>query len=121
MSRLQTPQHNKTRSVLRACGVIFALLGLIFLAIGMISFFTAFGHGMPRLFWCCFVGMPLLFVGIVMCVFGFMGAAARYAASEHVPVASDAVNDLADGTKGAVKTWAKAASEGIREGQQDKS
>ena len=47
--------------------MLIAAVGLIFLIIGMASFFSAFGGGgPPRLFWCCFVGMPLLFVGGVM-------------------------------------------------------
>ena len=59
-----------------------ALIGLIFLIVGMVSFFTAFGGGGPPwLFWCCFVGIPLLFVGGVMCMFGFMGGLARYTAA----------------------------------------
>ena len=72
------------------------------------------------MFWCCFVGMPLLFVGGVMCMFGFMGAVARYTAAEQVPVATDAISDLAEGTHGAVKTVACAVAEGVKEGLTDK-
>ena len=86
MSKLQTPQHNGTRSFLRVAGLLVATVGLIFIIIGMASFFSAFGGGgLPRLFWCAFVGMPLFFVGSVMCIFGFMGAVARYTAAEQVP------------------------------------
>src|SRR5438552_4475624 len=113
MSKLETPKHKGTRSVLRVAGLIVASVGLIFLIIGMASFFSAFGSGgSPRLFWCGFVGMPLLFVGGVICIFGFMGSVARYTAAEQVPVATDAVNDLAEGTQGAVKTVARAVAEG---------
>ena len=52
-----------------------------------------------------------------MCMFGFMGAVARYTAAEHVPVAADAINDLAEGTQGAVKTVARAVAEGVKEAQ----
>ena len=118
MSKLQTPKHKGTRSFLRITGLVVASVGLIFLIIGMASFFSAFGGGgSPRLFWCCFVGMPLLFVGGVMCVFGFRGSVARYTAAEQVPVATDAINDLAEGTQGAVKTVARAAAEGVKEAQ----
>jgi hypothetical protein len=121
MSNLQTPKHKETRSFLRVAGPVVASVGLIFLIIGMASFFSAFGGGgPPRLFWCCFVGMPLLFVGGVMCKFGFMGAVARYTAAEHVPVATDAINDLAEGTQGAVKTVARAVAEGVKEAQTEK-
>jgi len=117
MSKLQTPQHKSARSFLRVAGPIIAGIGFIFVLIGVISFFAAFGHGgPPKLFWCCFVGMPLLFVGSVFCMFGFMGAVSRYTAAEQVPVATDAIDDLAEGTKGAIKTTARAVAEGVKEG-----
>ena len=101
MSKLQTPKHKRTRSFLRVAGLLVTVAGLLFLITGMASFFSAFGGGgPPRLFWCCFVGMPLLFVGSVMCMFGFMGAVARYTAAEQVPVATDAVSDLVEATGG---------------------
>lgn len=53
-------------------------------------------------------------------MFGFMGAVARYTAAEQVPVATDAITDLAEGTQGAVKIVARAAAEGIQEAQRDK-
>ena len=121
MSKLQTPKHKETRTFLRVAGAMVAGVGLVFLIIGMASFFSAFGgSGSPRLFWCCFIGMPLLFVGGVMCMFGFMGAVARYTAAEQVPVATDAITDLAEGTQGAVKTVARAVAEGVRETQSDR-
>jgi hypothetical protein len=121
MSKLQTPRHKGTRSFLRVAGTLVAAVGLLFLIIGLVSFLSALGGGgSPRLFWCCFVGMPLLFVGGGMCMFGFMGAVARYAAVEQVPVAMDAINDLAEGTQGAVKTVARAVAEGVREAQTDR-
>jgi hypothetical protein len=122
MNTLQTPKHTKARKVLRVAGMITLLLGGLLMIIGVISFFSAFGGGgTPRLFWCCFIGMPLLFAGGVMCMFGFMGAVARYAAAEQVPVATDAINDLAEGAQGAVKTVARAAAEGVIEAQEKRT
>jgi hypothetical protein len=121
MSKLQTPKHKGTRSFLRVAGPLVAAVGLVFLIVGMASFFSAFGgSGSPRLFWCCFVGLPLLFIGGAMCMFGFVGAVARYTAAEQVPVATDAINDLAEGTQGAVKTVARAVAEGVKEAQTDR-
>lgn len=121
MSALQTPKHRAIRSFLRVAGPVVLLVGLIFFGVGLISFFSAMGgNGEPRLFWCCFVGMPLMFLGTAMCMFGFVGALARYSAAEQVPVATDAINDLAAGTQGAVKTVARAVAEGLREGREDK-
>lgn len=122
MSTLQTPKHEATRSLLRIAGPSIALVAVIFLIVGAVNFFSSFGgFEPPRLFWCFFVGMPLLFVGSVLSMFGFMGAVARYAAAEQVPVATDAINDLADGTRGAVKTVARAGAEGVKEAQIDKT
>jgi len=88
--------------------------------IGFISFFGAMsdGEGPPRYFWCAFLGMPVLFVGIVMTKVGYIGEVTRYFAAETAPVAKDTINYMADGTKDAVKTVAKAATEGVREGLQ---
>jgi hypothetical protein len=122
MSTLQTPEHKSTRSKLRTAGPIIALAGLIFIGIGAVDFFSAFGgFHTPKLFWCFFAGMPLLFVGAVLSMFGFMGAIARYTAAEQMPVTADAINDLADGTQGAVKTMARAVAEGIKEAQTNKT
>jgi len=58
--------------------------------------------------------MPLLFVWAVLCMFGFMGRVARYQAAEMAPVAKDAFNYMADGTKEGVRTVAGAIGEGLR-------
>jgi hypothetical protein len=121
MNALQTPKHNKVRTFLRVAGVGATLVGIVLELIGLASFVSAFnGGGAPKLFWCAFLGMPFLFAGAVMCMFGFMGAVSRYAAAEQVPVASDAINDLADGTQGAVKTVARAVAEGVKEAQAER-
>lgn len=122
MSTLQTQKHTKTRSTLRIAGLTSAILGLIFVGFGAADFYSAFGgFGTPKLFWCFFVGMPLLFVGSVLSMLGFMGAVARYAAAEQVPVATDAINDLTDGTRGTVKAMARAVAEGVKETQSDRT
>ena len=121
MNKLQTPEHKRRRSFLRRAGPIILGIGVVFTIIGMISFFSALGGGgPPRLFWCCFIGMPLMFVGGAMSMFGFMGAIARYTMAEQVPVATDAVNEMAEGTNGAVKTVARAVAEGVREAETEK-
>jgi hypothetical protein len=67
----------------------------------------------PRLFWCGFVGMPLMFVGGVMSSMGFMGAVMRYQAAEAAPVGKDTINYVASGVKPAIKDVAQAVVEGI--------
>ena len=90
------PTQATTRTLLRLSGVIVLATGLIFTAICLINFFTTFP---PQLFWCGFVGLPLLFVGGALLQFGFMGAVGRYSANEVVPVASDSVKQVLGDSK----------------------
>ena len=50
-----------------------------------------------------------------MCLFGFVGAFARYVAAEQAPVARDTVNYMAENTQDAVRTVARAAAQGVTE------
>jgi len=119
MQKLESPKHQAVRSFLRVAGPLTALAGIVLIAIGMISFFAAMGeYAPPRFFWCAFLGMPVLFVGVVMCKFAYIGTVARYVAAETAPVAKDAVNYMAEETQEGVKTVARAITEGIREGQE---
>lgn len=107
------PNHKQERTILRVVGPVLLAAGLIFIAVGMISFFAAFaGDGPPRLFWCAFVGMPLVFVGLVTCKFAFLGKVARYAAGELAPVGRDTFNYMARGTKEGVSNISEAFFEG---------
>ena len=111
------PGHMHVRKTLRLLGPLVLGIGILFTIIGIGSFFAAFG-GMqpPRYFWCCFVGIPLMFVGGVMTQFAFMGAVLRYQAGEVAPVGKDTFNYMAEGTKGGVKTVASAIGSGLSEG-----
>lgn len=114
---MQSTHHKTVRNTLRILGPITALIGLVFVIVGMASFFSSMGGpSMPRYFWCCFVGMPLLFAGTVMCQFGFLGAVHRYVAGESVPVVKDATNYIAEGVSPGLKAAAKAVAEGVVEG-----
>ncbi|MBT7167155.1 MAG: zinc-ribbon domain-containing protein [Victivallales bacterium] len=111
------PGHNSKRAVLRVVGPCMVAIGLIFVAIGLVSFFSAFGGGgPPKYFWCAFIGLPMTALGGTVCMFAFMGAVGRYGAAETAPVAKDTINYMADGTKGAMRTMATAMGEGLRSG-----
>lgn len=111
------PKHTSTRHILRIVGPILAGIGLLLIIIGVGSFFASFGSFQPpRFFWCVFLGMPLLFVGLVLCGFGFQGAVLRYQLGEVAPVTKDTFNYLAEGTQEGVKTVAAAIGEGIAAG-----
>jgi len=115
--KLQAPQQTATRKTLRRAGLIILALGGVLTLIGIGSFFASFGSfGPPRFFWCAFLGMPLLFVGGAMTMFGFLGAFQRYVAGESAPVAKDVVNYMGENIQPGVKSIAKAVTEGIKEG-----
>jgi hypothetical protein len=117
---LQSPRHQTVKQVLRIGGPILLLAGLLFLLIGMVSFFLALGSfGAPRYFWCSFVGIPLVFVGSVMCKFGYLGEFVRYVSAESAPVAKDTINYLGQETQPGVKAVAKAITEGLLEAQRE--
>jgi len=115
--KLQTPQQTGIRRTLRRAGLAILALGGLLTLIGVGSFFASFGSFGPlRFFWCAFLGMPLLFVGGAMTMFGFMGAVQRYVAGESAPVAKDVVNYMGENIQPGVKSIAKAVTEGIKEG-----
>ena len=121
MSHHIDPQHRDKRAILRAIGPIVLGIGLLFAVIGIGSFFGSFGSfNPPRYFWCAFVGLPLMGVGIAICKFAFLGTVSRYMASELAPVGKDVVNYMADGTKDAVRDLAAAVGEGISSSRSDR-
>jgi len=115
---LKSKHHDKARNFFRVAGPVVLGIGGLFMLVGLVSFFSAFGShgGTPKYFWCLFVGMPLLFFGTVFCKVGYLGAALRYMASESAPVAADTANYTAEATKPGMKTVASALREGWEEG-----
>lgn len=122
--RLRAARHTNIRTLLQVGGPIVACLGLVFMLVGFGSFFAAFGSvgngfEMPRYFWCVFVGMPLLFVGGSMCMFGYLGSFQRYIAGESAPVAKDVINYMGENIQPGVKAMVKAVAEGVFEAQRE--
>ncbi len=117
-NKLQSPQHATVRTVLRVVGPIVAGLGLVLTVIGLASFFSSFGSfEPPRYFWCAFLGLPLLALGIALCKFGYLGAIARYMMGESAPVVKDTANYIGEGIQPGVKAIARAAADGVLEAQ----
>jgi len=99
-------------------GPVVLLTGILFTGIALGSFvFALGGSGPPRFFWCAFLGMPMLFVGSVMCMLGYIGTVQRYLAGETAPVAKDMVNYMGENTQPGLKAMAKAVAEGVKEAQ----
>lgn len=111
------PRHSNNRNVLRIVGPMIAIVGLLFTIVGIGSFFAAFGSfGTPRYFWCAFIGLPMLGVGLSITKFAYLGSISRYMANEVAPVGKDVVNYMADGTQDAMRGMATAVGEGLRAG-----
>lgn len=95
------------------------LIGMACVATAFFDFFAKFGSmETPRLFCLGFLGIPLIFVGLVMTQMGFLGALARYQASEMASVSKDVANYMAEETQDSVQTVARAATRGIQQGLQ---
>lgn len=115
MSHLHDPNHNQLRDALRVIGPLVVLVGFVFAAIGIGSFFSSFGSfEPPRYFWCAFIGLPMIAFGGTICQFAFLGKIARYTAGEVAPVGKDVANYMMHGTKDAVREVAGAIGEGLR-------
>jgi hypothetical protein len=113
------PQHSPVRKFLRIAGPLTALTGLILTITGCAGLFSSLddlSFSRFKYAWCPFVGMPLIFAGSVMTMFGFVGRVARYQAGEIAPVVKDTVNYMADGTKDGIRTIASSIGAGIAEG-----
>ncbi len=100
---INDPKHSSTSKKLRIIGPIVVAIGLIFTIIGLGSFFSAFSSGKsPELFWCCFIGFPLLAVGGWLTSLGYMRKFGSFVASQTAPVAKDTINYIVDGTSDTV-------------------
>ncbi|GMV98663.1 MAG: zinc ribbon domain-containing protein [Phycisphaerae bacterium] len=111
------PDHQGPRTFLRVGGPLLLAAGGLFMLIGGIDFFSAFGgFEPPRLFWCFFVGMPLLAIGGTMTRMGYLGRVARYMSEEITPVATDTFNYAAHQTQDGIRRVAAAISDGIQAG-----
>lgn len=110
-------RHARARRTLRTLGPVLLALGLVLTAVALVSFAMAFGgEGPPRLFVLAFAGLPLVFVGGVMTMYGYMGAVANYQARELHPSVrrvSSAVREGLTPESGAVRCSACGADSGM--------
>ncbi len=107
--------HDDKRAALRFIGPVMLIVGVIFTAIGMVSFFASMGsHSGPSYFWCAFIGLPLMAFGSMISKFGYLGSISRYVAGETAPVGKDVVNYMATETKGAIREISAAVGQGLR-------
>lgn len=109
--------HKRIKTILKIVGISMLVVGAVFTIIAFINFFSSFGsYEPPTLFWCCFIGLPLLGFGGMITMFAFNGEIARYLKNESVPVANEAADELRPAVKSVVSTVVDAAKEGIDSG-----
>ena len=109
--------HNANRSLMRGAGVVLTVTGGVFILVGGIDFFSAFGtFHPPTLFWCFFVGMPLAALGGNLLRLGYLGAVRRYVAEETVPVVRDSAIDVAEGLRPTIRDIAADLRSAGRDG-----
>lgn len=88
-------RHLDKKRNLRIVGTILTIVGGLFSAIGFIDFFSAFGgHGMPTMFWCAFLGLPLLAFGVSLLRMSYLRETGQYLKDETVPVVKDLYRDM---------------------------
>lgn len=97
---IEMKDYSKTKKIFRTLGFVFLPIGLLLAIIGFVDFFMSFNSATPpHLFFCLFIGMPLIFIGIVFLIFGFMKELNSFAASQSAPVHKDVFNYMLDGTR----------------------
>lgn len=63
----------RSKLALKIIGIALVLAGIALVVIGLVDLFTIIGdlRMMPKLFWCLFVGFPVILIGAVLTVVGF--------------------------------------------------
>lgn len=106
-------KHNRNKLILKILGACLTIIGLVFIIIGIVDFFKGFNSMKPpTLFWCMFVGVPLLGIGAAMLNMGFRREVGRYVKNETLPIINEASEELAP----AITSMATAAKEGLSTG-----
>lgn len=101
-------KHERNKRLFKIFGFVLLGVGAVFAIIGFSSFIDAFyTTGMPKNFWCCIVGLPMMGLGGMLLSLGFKREIARYMEKEHAPVVNEAARDMTP----AVKTVVSAVKE----------
>lgn len=112
MENTKVKDHRKTKLILRITGGILFPIGLILIIIAIVNFMSSMqGNATPTLVWLFFVAVPLMFIGGVCLLFGFMGAMTSYSHSQIRPVAKDSAIYMIDVTREEIVKTVKAIKE----------
>ncbi|NBI27713.1 zinc ribbon domain-containing protein [Chengkuizengella marina] len=108
-----TEEHKLARKILRIIGPIILFGGILSFVIFMVDLFTLKGFEQPNYPWLPFVGIPLIFVGLVVSGLGYGSVVARYQSREYSPVVSDTFNHLSKKSSDGIRNISKAIKEGV--------
>ena len=88
-------KHERTKRIFKITGICLIVAGAAFAITGFIDFFTSFGTGdMPSLFWCLFIGLPMLAAGASPTALGFRREITGYVKNETIPVINEAGQEI---------------------------
>lgn len=108
-------KYSKTVRKLRIIGWICLSIGIGAVATGTGDFFMSAGSWEePKLFFLCFIGVPIAFVGIACLMFGYQRKVSDFAASQSAPVVKDFTNYMIDGTSDAVTNVAGKVANAVK-------
>ncbi len=102
-------EKSKARKIFRKFGPIILIVGILITVISIATFFEG-DMSSPFL---PFISFPMMFIGAVMSMLGYMGDMSRYSASQTAPVVKDVTNYILDNTKESIGGVAKEISENL--------
>lgn len=106
-------KHKTIKTCLKVFGIVFILIGVICFAVGlfgglfgMVASSPEFDMNTPnlKLFFLTFIGIPFIFIGSVMTMFGFRKEVNTYVKNEDIPIAKEVYHDLKPEIKDFVDT-----------------
>ena len=104
MNEQEKQNHAKIKRKLKIIGISVLVVAITFTLIGFINFFTAFSaRKQPTLFWCTFIGLPLLGVGLGITVQAFRREISQYTAQECIPAAQTFLEGVTHAAAGLAK------------------
>ena len=112
------PNTAEQKRQLKKWGQRLLVVGGLFVAVGLGSFFSSMGtFEPPRYFWCTFIGFPMLWFGGMLFLLAHLGTIKRFMAGEAAPVAKDTINYMGKNTKEGVSDFAEALFDGMHQAQ----
>lgn len=109
-------ENSKAKQTMRILGPIILVAGILMTVIAIANFFS----GNMSTDFIPFISLPMMFIGSVLSMFGYMGALSRYSASQTAPVAKDVTNYILDNTKESIGGVAKEISDNLHKSKVEK-